>query len=85
MTVMIYKGVYKYTANWIHKMQFALSGESAKTKGETIEWQTETATGDIMGAAIDDSGVPAFMDQVEFETAAQAMAWLDEKANISSV
>ena len=85
MTVMIYKGVYKYTATWIHKMQFALSGESAKTKGEKIEWQTETATGDIMGATIDDSGVPAFKDQVEFETAAQAMAWLDEKANISSV
>ena len=37
-----------------------------------------------MGADIDDSGVPAFMDQVEFETAAQAMAWLDAKANISS-
>lgn len=84
VTVRIYKGVYHYVANWIHKMQFALSGESARTKGETIEWQDETATGDIMGVAIDETGVPAFMDQVEFDKAADAEAWLDAKAGITA-
>ena len=83
VTVQIYKGTYKYFANWIHKMQFALSGESARTKGESIEWQDETASGDIMGVAVDASGEPAFMDQVEFTSAAEAEAWLDEKANIA--
>ena len=82
VTVQIYKGVYRYIANWIHKMQFALSGESARTKGEKIEWQDETATGDIMGVAVDESGVPAFTDQIEFESAAEAEAWLDQKAGI---
>lgn len=82
VTVLIYKGKYKYYANWIHKMQFALSGESARTKGENIEWQDETASGDIMGVSIDDSGEPAFMDQIEFENAADAEKWLDDKAGI---
>ena len=82
VTVQIYKGVYRYIANWVHKMQFALSGESARTKGETIEWQDETATGDIMGVAIDESGIPAFVDQIEFDTAAAAEEWLDQKAGI---
>lgn len=82
MTVTIYKGVYKYTAYWIHKMQFALSGDNAKTRGETIEWQTETAEGSIMGVVIDDQGEPAFRDFVEFENAADAVAWLNDKAGI---
>ncbi|MBQ8617639.1 MAG: hypothetical protein IJ418_09005 [Clostridia bacterium] len=84
MTTLIYKGTYKYYANWIHKMQFALSGESARTKGETIEWQDETATGDIMGVAVDSSGDLAFVDQIEFDSAAKAIAWLDAKAGIVS-
>ena len=84
MTTLIYKGKYKYYANWIHKMQFALSGENARTKGETIEWQDETATGDIMGVAVDRSGALAFMDQVEFDNAAKAIAWLNAKAGIAA-
>lgn len=82
MTVTIFKGVYKYTAYWIHKMQFALSGDNAKTKGDTIEWQTETAEGSIMGVVIDDKGEPAFRDFVEFDTAAEATEWLNTKAGI---
>ena len=85
VTVMIYKGAYKYYANWIHKMQFALTGESARTKGESIEWQDETATGDIMGVAVDETGEPAFIDQIEFDNAADAENWLDEKAGIATV
>ena len=88
MTTMIYKGKYRYYANWIHKMQFALSGESAKTKGSTIEWQNETATGKIMGVVIDASGESAFMDQVEFTEeqggAGAAIAWLNNKAGIAA-
>lgn len=84
MTTMIYKGKYRYFANWIHKMQFALSGETARTKGETIEWQDETATGDIMGVAVDSSGALAFTDQIEFDSAAKAEAWLDAKAGITA-
>lgn len=84
VTTMIYKGAYKFYANWIHKMQFNLSGETARTKGETIEWQDETATGSIMGVAVDESGALAFVDQIEFDNAADAEAWLDAKAGITA-
>ena len=84
MTTMIYKGKYRYYANWIHKMQFALSGESAKTKGSTIEWQNETATGKMMGVVIDSSGEPAFKDEVPFESAGEAIEWLNAKAGIQA-
>lgn len=84
MTTLIYKGKYKYFANWIHKMQFALSGESARTKGETIEWQDETATGNIMGVSVDASGDMAFTDQIEFESAADAIEWLNNKAGVKA-
>lgn len=82
LTVMIYKGVHKYVAKWIHKMQFNLNGDNARTKGERVEWQNETASGTIMGVVIDESGEPAFVDEVEFTSAAEAEAWLDTKAGI---
>lgn len=84
VTTMIYRGKYKFYANWIHKMQFNISGETARTKGETIEWQDETATGSIMGVAVDESGALAFIDQIEFDNAADAEAWLDQKAGITA-
>ena len=84
LTVTIYNGQYKYTAYWIHKMQFALNGDNAKTKGETIEWQTETAEGTIMGVVIDETGEPAFRDFAEFATAKEAEEWLDAKAGIAA-
>lgn len=83
MTVLVYKGQYKYTGHWIHKVQMALGSETARTKGETIEWQDETATGTAVGVYIDDSGEAAFVDEQEFESAALAQAWLDKKAGIS--
>lgn len=84
LTTLIYKGKYTYYANWIHKMQFALSGESARTKAATIDWQNETATGKMMGVVIDDSGEPAFKDEVPFDSAGEAIAWLNAKAGIQT-
>lgn len=83
MTTLIYKGKYHYFANWIHKLQFALSTDNARTKGATIEWQNETASGKMMGVVIDESGEPAFKDEVEFATAGEAIEWLNQKANIT--
>ena len=83
MTTLIYKGKYTYIANWIHKMQFALSGESARTKGATIDWQNETATGKMMAAIIDNSGEAAFKDEVVFDNAGDAIKWLNQKAGIT--
>ncbi len=79
-----HKGVTSYIAYWIHKTQFAPSSESAQTKGETIEWQTPTASGNIMGVYIDASGVAKFRDHKVCATEEAAVTWLNGLAKIAS-
>lgn len=78
-----YKGKYTYYAYWIHKAQLAINNETASTKKESIEWQTTTASGNIMGVVIDSSGKTVFRDYSQFETEAAAMSWLNTKANVA--
>ena len=82
------KGVRTYYANWIHKMQFALQGDQAQTRGESTDWQNVTATG---------KGFPLFLTKANkivpgmyarFTDAnggeAAAIAWVDAKAGITA-
>ena len=71
------KGVLRYVAYWVHKVLFALNTDEAKTKGESIEWQTPTIEGQMMGVFIDTSGVACFRRHQEFATYAEAKAWID--------
>ena len=45
-------GVKKYTASWLPKVKFSEGQESYKTKGDNIEYQTPTITGQAI--ALDD-------------------------------
>lgn len=78
-----YKGKYTYYAYWIHKAQLAINNETASTKKENIEWQTSTASGNIMGVVIDSSGKTVFRDYAQFDTEAAAMSWLNTRANVA--
>ena len=82
--VRIKNGVTSYQAVWYHKAQFGENTENAQTKGQTIEWQTPTITGRIMGVQNDASGTIRFRRRATFETLAAAVAWLDDKAGISA-
>lgn len=77
-------GVTTYQAVWYHKAQFAENTENAQTKGETIEWQTPTVTGRIMGVHNDSSGKTRFRRRASFSTLSAALTWLDTKAGISA-
>lgn len=81
--VVRYKGVTSYNPTWIYKTQFGPTGKTMRTKGENIEWQTREAQGDIMGLVIDGSGEPTFIDDASFATEAEAIAWVNKKANIA--
>lgn len=70
-------GKKSYIAMWIYKVLFTESGESATTKGETISFQTPTITGTIM--ALDNK---QWRERKIFEEEADAIAYLNEKANI---
>lgn len=76
-------GATTYEAYWCHKVQFGESTENAQTKGETIEWQTPTLNGSIMGAFIDSSGNPKFRRRKICQTAAEAITWLNGLAGIT--
>lgn len=76
-------GEVSYIGNWWHKVQFNRPDEETNTKGENIEWQTDTITGTAMGARIDTSGHAYFRAKKAFTTYAAALTWLKGKANIS--
>ena len=83
MRVRVKNGVTSYQAVWYHKAQFGETNENAQTKGQTIEWQTPTLTGRIMGVNDNADGQIRFRRRATFETAAAAIAWLDAKAGIT--
>ena len=70
-------GTTTYEAYWYHDVQFVLDGESAKTRGDNIEWQTPTITGKIFGVDEDGSGVFKFRTVKSHATYALATAYLD--------
>lgn len=69
-------GTTTYEAYWYHDVQFSLDSESAKTRGENIEWQTPTVTGKIYGVDLDGSGVFKFRKYQVFATEALAVSYL---------
>lgn len=76
-----FKGVTSYLAWWYYKAQFAPMADSARTKGEQIEWQTTTASGNLMGVYNDATGVASFRTHKVFASAGDAITWLNTKAN----
>lgn len=83
MRVRVKNGVTSYQAVWYHKAQFGETNENAQTKGQTIEWQTPTLTGRIMGVNDNANGTIRFRRRATFDNAAAAIAWLDAKAGIT--
>lgn len=77
-------GVTSYRAYWIHKTQLGIASESAATKAESINWQTPTLTGPIMGVVNHADGKNDFRDYEAFATEAEAVAWVNKRANIAA-
>jgi phi13 family phage major tail protein len=73
-------GVRSYRAFWYYKTKWGMPSEEARTKPDgSIEWQTPKVEGIIMTAQ---DAINSWRDEVTFETEAEAVAWLDELANI---
>lgn len=71
---------YRHEAYWVYKTEWVMPNENATTKPDgSIEWQTPTVEGNIM--ALSDEDV-TWRDQAIFDTEAEAIAWLNELANI---
>ena len=69
-----------YRAMWIHRVQFALQGETLQTRGENVSYQTETLDGSILAAMTGAEATNDFIDVEDMASAAEALAWLKNKA-----
>ena len=66
-----------YRAVFLVQVKFGEPSDENQTKGESVEFNTPTISGQIM---MDDLGV--WKQEHTFETEAEAIAWLDEKAGV---
>ena len=73
-----------YIAYWVHKAIFGIGTESAKTKGQNIEWQTPTLEGSIMGVKNNAALQTRFRERRTFAMESEARAWLVQKAGIEA-
>lgn len=75
-------GVISYVVQWVHKLQLGQNTKNAATKGQTLTYQTTTLDGEIMGAQVDANMETLYVDEIPMATVAEAIAWLDAKANV---
>lgn len=66
-----------YRAIFLNQVKFGEPSDENQTKGESVEFQTPTISGQMM---MDDLG--NWKQEHTFETEAEAIAWLDEKAGV---
>ena len=78
-------GVMRYEAHWFHKAQFTQPTVRNNTKTRQIEWAHPSLTVNGIAAYLGNTVTPRWFRQKTFTTAAAAMAWLDQKANITPV
>lgn len=71
-------GVKKYRAIWFPKVQFSEPTDSNKTKGESLEFGTQTIEGTIMKDASD-----IWKNEKTLATEAEAVTYLKGKAGIT--
>lgn len=71
-------GVPYYVGYVLYKVKFGAEDEEATTKGESVEYQTTTVSGTVMGVNI--SGKTVFMEKTaELSTNEAAEAWVRGK------
>lgn len=76
-------GTAVYTAYWLWRTTWAMSGENATTRGDQTEYQTPELKGTMMAAQIDNTGKSVFYTKKDFTTESAAIAYINGKAGIS--
>lgn len=79
-----FKGSLTYKGYWFYKVQFTRDTDSVNTKGESVEFQTETVNGDAMAVQLEASGANIFYSTCRKTTEADVRTWLNTKAGISA-
>ena len=78
-----FKGTVTYKAYWIHKIQFSKDSDSTQTKGESVDFQTETLNGSAVGVQLSSGGDTIYYTTIRKSSEADARTWLNGKAGIT--
>ena len=78
-----FKGTVTYKCYWFYKVQFSKDSDSTNTKGENVDFQTETMSGDAMGVQLTSGGDVIYYCTCRKDTESNAVSWLKTKAGIS--
>lgn len=78
-----FKGTATYHAFWVYKVQFSKDNDSAQTKGEQIDFQTESVTGSAMGVQLTSGGDVIYYSHIRKSSESDARTWLNGKAGIT--
>lgn len=66
-----------YRAIWFDRVKFDVVSDSATTKGETVDWQTQEISGKILRSEMaDEDNVHPWKHTADCETEAEALAYL---------
>ena len=71
-----------YQGIWIYSTKYGFTNENAQTKAEQIQWQTPTITGNARPLLVDDTGTAKFRKRQNFQTYADAYAWIKTQGNV---
>ena len=83
LTCEIEGGVKGYVGYWFPKVQFGLDNDSASSKGENTEFQSNSLTGEILGVVTTAGGKAEFYYTDKETTESAAYTWLKGQAGIS--
>lgn len=78
-----FKGTATYKAYWFYKVQFSKDSDSTQTKGESMDFQTETISGNAMGVQLTSGAAALYYSTKRADTETAARTWLNGKAGIS--
>ena len=78
-----FKGTVTYKCYWFYKVQFSKDSDSTNTKGENVDFQTETVSGDALAVQLASGGDIIYYCINRKSSESDAVAWLKTKAGIS--
>ena len=78
-----FKGAITYKGYWIYKIQFSKDTDSTQTKGENIDFQTESISGSAMGVVLTTAGDTIYYSQIRSTAEATVVSWIKGKAGIA--
>ena len=78
-----FKGAVNFHGFWIYKIQFSKDSDSAQTKGESVDFQTETLSGSASGVILSSGGDVIYYSHYRANTESAVVSWVKGKAGIS--